>query len=157
METISFVTFVEQIKERFALEVITENIGKNFESLSSRDIYKGVVNEFIIDSFNDDVTDYADYIDELDISIEEKIKLVNDFHYNVYTATARIVSAYYFYFGHGYTTFTFLDHVESRIKNLKRQKRFGVLDFVEYDNPSHRTLTYLEGLFETLKGLPMKK
>ena len=86
METISFVTFVEQIKERFALEVITENIGKNFESLSSRDTYKGVVNEFIIDSFNEDIDIYVNVLGELNISDEKKVKLLLDFHYNVYGA-----------------------------------------------------------------------
>jgi hypothetical protein len=157
METISFTTFVDQLKERFALEVITENIGKNFQDLPFGDQYKGVVNEFLIDAFNRDVDVYVDYIDDLDIAIEEKIKLLLDFHYNVYGAVVRVVSTYFFYFEHGYTTYMFLDHIESRIKDLKRQKRFGLLDFVEYDNPSHETLDYLEGLFETLKGLPMKK
>ncbi len=157
METISFTTFVDQLKERFALEVITENISKHFSDLPFGDIYKGVSNEFLIDSFNEDIDIYVNVLGELNISDEKKVKLLLDFHYNVYSAVNRVVSTYFFYFERGYTTYTFLDHIESRIKDLKRQKRFGLLDLVEYDNPSCRTLTYLESLFETLKGLPMKK
>ena len=149
METISFTTFVDQLKERFAMEVITENIGKHFSDLPFGDIYKGVSNEFLIDSFNEDIDIYVNVLGELNISDEKKVKILLDFHYNVYSAVDRVVSTYFFYFGCGYTTYTFLDHIENRIKDLN--------DFVEYDNPSCRTLTYLEGLFETLKGLPMKK
>ena len=98
METISFTTFVDQLKERFALEVLTENIGKHFGSLPFGDQYKGVVNGFLIDSFNEDIDIYVNVLGELNISDEKKVKLLLDFHYNVYGAVDRIVSAYFFYF-----------------------------------------------------------